>query len=52
MYDIEWMILLAQAFQESTLDHSRILHRGAVGIMQVMPKTALDWYVDIDTCMT
>ncbi len=48
MYDIDWMILLAQAFQESTLDHSRVSHRGAVGIMQVMPKTALDWYVDIN----
>ncbi|MCW8347199.1 transporter substrate-binding domain-containing protein [Vibrio sp. ZSDZ65] len=47
-YDIDWMILLAQAFQESALDHSKVSHRGAVGIMQVMPKTALDWYVDIN----
>lgn len=47
-YDIDWFILLAMAFQESGLDHSKVSHRGAVGIMQVMPKTARDWYVDID----
>ncbi|MCG9569440.1 transglycosylase SLT domain-containing protein [Vibrio chagasii] len=47
-YDIDWFILLAMAFQESGLDHSKVSHRGAVGIMQVMPNTARDWYVDID----
>ena len=47
-YEINWLILLAMAFQESGLDNTKISHRGAVGIMQVMPKTARDWYVDID----
>ncbi|CDT86133.1 Amino-acid abc transporter binding protein (modular protein) [Vibrio coralliirubri] len=47
-FEIDWFILLAMAFQESGLDNSKISHRGAVGIMQVMPKTAKDWYVDID----
>ncbi|OQQ08525.1 hypothetical protein BK411_08640 [Vibrio splendidus] len=47
-FEIDWFNLLAMAFQESGLDNSKISHRGAVGIMQVMPKTAKDWYVDID----
>lgn len=47
-YEIDWLLLLAQAHQESALDNDRVSHRGAVGIMQIMPKTALDWYVDIE----
>ena len=31
---------MAQAYQESHLDHQRRSHRGAVGIMQLLPSTA------------
>ncbi len=47
MFDIDWLMLSAQAFQESGLDNSKVSHRGAVGIMQVLPSTASDPYVDI-----
>ncbi len=30
-YEINWLILLAMAFQESGLDATKISHRGAVG---------------------
>ncbi len=36
-YGFDWLLLEAQAFQESRLDPGRISHRGAVGLMQVMP---------------
>jgi membrane-bound lytic murein transglycosylase MltF len=46
-YDIDWLMLSAQAFQESGLDNSKVSHRGAVGIMQVLPATASDPYINI-----
>ncbi|WP_261816712.1 MltF family protein [Vibrio gallicus] len=46
-YDIDWVMLSAQAFQESGLDNSKVSHRGAVGIMQVLPATAKDPYINI-----
>ncbi len=39
-YDIDWLMLMAQAYQESTLDQTARSHRGAVGVMQVLPSTA------------
>ncbi len=39
-YDIDWLMLMAQAYQESTLDQKARSHRGAVGVMQVLPSTA------------
>ena len=36
-YDFDWLLLAAQAFQESHLDPKRISSAGAVGLMQVMP---------------
>lgn len=39
-YDFDWLVLAAQAYQESRLDHSLRSHVGAIGIMQVMPGTA------------
>ncbi|CAM3074527.1 lytic transglycosylase F [Vibrio rarus] len=46
-YDIDWVMLSAQAFQESGLDNNKVSHRGAVGIMQVLPATAKDPYINI-----
>ncbi|MCB2193865.1 MAG: lytic transglycosylase F [Deltaproteobacteria bacterium] len=39
-YGFDWLMLTALAFQESGLDNSKISHVGAVGVMQIMPKTA------------
>lgn len=47
-YGFDPLALAAQAYQESKLDNSVRSHRGAVGIMQMMPATARDRNVDID----
>jgi membrane-bound lytic murein transglycosylase MltF len=39
-YDFDYLMLVAQGYQESLLDQSRKNPSGAVGIMQVMPKLA------------
>jgi membrane-bound lytic murein transglycosylase MltF len=39
-YDFDWLILAAQAYQESRLDQGKKSHRGAVGVMQLLPSTA------------
>ena len=36
----DWLMLAAQGFQESGLDQSKRSHRGAVGVMQLLPATA------------
>jgi membrane-bound lytic murein transglycosylase MltF len=41
-YSLDWLLVAAQAYQESGLDHGRRSHVGAIGIMQVMPATARD----------
>lgn len=46
-YDINYIALAAQAYQESKLDHSKVSPAGAVGIMQVLPSTAADPNVNI-----
>jgi membrane-bound lytic murein transglycosylase MltF len=46
-YGFDPLALAAQAFQESRLDNSKRSHRGAVGIMQLMPNTARDKHVNI-----
>ena len=46
-YGFDHLALLAQAYQESGLDHSKKSHRGAVGVMQLLPSTAADRNVDI-----
>jgi membrane-bound lytic murein transglycosylase MltF len=38
-YDLDDLLMMAQGFQESGLDHRATSARGAVGIMQVMPAT-------------
>ncbi|MCQ1060903.1 transglycosylase SLT domain-containing protein [Photobacterium sp. DNB23_23_1] len=47
MYDINWLIIAAQAFQESGFDQSKRSHAGAIGIMQVLPQTASEPYINI-----
>lgn len=39
-YDFDYLMLIAQGYQESLLDQSRRNPSGAVGIMQVIPKLA------------
>ena len=46
-YGFDWMLIMAQAFQESGLDNNKKSRAGAVGIMQVKPATASDKKVGI-----
>jgi membrane-bound lytic murein transglycosylase MltF len=46
-YDFDWLMISAQGYQESKLDQSARSPRGAVGVMQLMPKTAADPAVGI-----
>ncbi len=46
-YDFDWLLLIAQGYQESGLDQSVKSKVGAVGIMQVLPSTAADPNVGI-----
>lgn len=46
-YDFDWLMIAAQGYQESQLDQSARSPRGAVGVMQLMPKTAADPAVGI-----
>ena len=39
-YQLDWLLLIAQGYQESGLNQKLISHKGAVGVMQVLPKTA------------
>jgi membrane-bound lytic murein transglycosylase MltF len=41
-YDLPWLLIAAQGYQESGLDQSKRSPAGAVGIMQVKPSTAAD----------
>jgi membrane-bound lytic murein transglycosylase MltF len=47
MYEFDFLMISAQAFQESGLDQRKVSHKGAVGIMQVLPTTASDPNVNI-----
>jgi membrane-bound lytic murein transglycosylase MltF len=38
-YSMDWMLMAAQGYQESRLDHSVRSPVGAIGVMQVMPET-------------
>ncbi len=46
-YGFDWLGIAALAFQESGFDQSRRSHKGAVGIMQILPTTAADPNVGI-----
>jgi membrane-bound lytic murein transglycosylase MltF len=41
-YGFDWLAIVAQAYQESGLDHNSQSPAGAVGIMQLLPSTAED----------
>lgn len=38
-YDVDWLLMAAQGYQESQLDQDRHSAAGAVGVMQLMPET-------------
>jgi membrane-bound lytic murein transglycosylase MltF len=38
-HDLDWLMMLAQGFQESRLDQKARSHAGAVGVMQLLPAT-------------
>lgn len=38
-YNMDWMLMAAQGYQESRLDHNAQSRVGALGVMQVMPET-------------
>src|SRR5262245_58878757 len=46
-YGLPWLLVVAQAYQESGLDQSRRSPAGAIGIMQIKPDTAADPSVGI-----
>jgi len=46
-YGFDWMMISAQAYQESKIDQNRRSHAGAIGIMQIMPRTASDENINI-----
>jgi membrane-bound lytic murein transglycosylase MltF len=39
-YDLPWLLIAAQAYQESTIDQTKKSPVGAVGVMQIKPSTA------------
>jgi membrane-bound lytic murein transglycosylase MltF len=39
-YDLPWLLIAAQAYQESQIDQTRRSSAGAVGVMQIKPSTA------------
>jgi membrane-bound lytic murein transglycosylase MltF len=41
-YDVDWLLMLAQGYQESGLNQAVQSKVGAVGVMQVMPKTGAE----------
>ncbi|HEY0730447.1 MAG TPA: lytic transglycosylase F [Pyrinomonadaceae bacterium] len=46
-YKFEWLMIAAQAYQESTIDQTKTSSAGAVGVMQIKPSTAADKSVNI-----
>ncbi len=46
-YDFDHLMITAQAYQESGLDHSKRSPAGAIGVMQLLPTTAADPNVNI-----
>jgi len=44
-YDVEYLLVMAQGYQESELNQSARSPRGAIGVMQVMPATGREMKV-------
>ncbi|HWL68941.1 MAG TPA: transporter substrate-binding domain-containing protein [Geminicoccus sp.] len=47
-YSFDWLMIMAQAYQESGLDQSKRSPEGAIGVMQILPATAADRNVGIE----
>jgi membrane-bound lytic murein transglycosylase MltF len=41
-YDLDYLLMAAQGYQESRLDQNAKSHVGAIGVMQVMPQTGAE----------
>ena len=41
-YDVDWLLMAAQGYQESQLNQAARSHVGAIGIMQIMPAAGKD----------
>ena len=48
MYGFDALALAAQGYQESQLNQKKRSPEGAIGVMQVLPSTASDKWVDVD----
>jgi membrane-bound lytic murein transglycosylase MltF len=46
-YDFDWLMIAAQAYQESGIDQSKRSPAGAIGVMQLLPSTAAGPNVNI-----
>jgi membrane-bound lytic murein transglycosylase MltF len=51
-YEFDWLIIAAQAYQESRFDQNKRSSAGAVGVMQLLPTTAADKAVGIPDIST
>jgi membrane-bound lytic murein transglycosylase MltF len=47
-YNFDWLMIAAQAYQESTIDQSKNNPTGAVGVMQIKPSTAAGNPINIE----
>jgi membrane-bound lytic murein transglycosylase MltF len=47
-YKFEWLMITAQAYQESTIDQAKTSSAGAVGVMQIKPSTAAGDPINIE----
>ena len=51
-YDFDWLLIAAQAYQESRFDQSKKSSAGALGVMQVLPSTSASKAVGIPDIST
>ena len=51
-YDFDWLMVVAQAYQESRFDQNKRSRAGAVGVMQLLPSTAEDPIIGIPDIAT
>ncbi len=51
-FDFDYLMVAAQAYQESRLDQSVVSRAGAIGVMQLLPSTAKDKSVGISDITT